>query len=105
AIGHRIVVGHRLATGSADLGHHLVGSRSAGTFAMGAATQVVDHYSGTVPGKQQRMGATETTASTGNDHNLIFKTDGFTHGRLLTVCKEPILRLSPRAVQGESRPE
>jgi hypothetical protein len=34
-------------------------------------------------GKQQRMGTTQTTASTGNDYNLILKTDGVAHAAFL----------------------
>jgi hypothetical protein len=31
-------------------------------------------------GEQQGMGATQATTGTGDDHDLVLKTDGFAHG-------------------------
>ncbi|MNM79510.1 hypothetical protein D3C81_914430 [compost metagenome] len=79
AIGHRVVVGHCHAAGLADFRHHAVGGGGAGALAMGAATEVVDHHLGAVPGEQQRMGAAETAAGSGDDHDLVVETQGITH--------------------------
>ncbi|MCY1410187.1 hypothetical protein D9M71_255520 [compost metagenome] len=79
AVAHRVVVGDGTATGGADLFHHPVGGRGAGTFAVGGATQVVDHDLGTASGKQQCMGTAQAAASPGDDHHAILQTDRLAH--------------------------
>ncbi|MCY1544696.1 hypothetical protein D9M68_805950 [compost metagenome] len=79
AIGHRIMVGHSSTTGGADFLDHSIRSRGIGAFAMGAAAKVVHHHLGAMLGEQQSVGAAEATTSTGDDHDLVLKTDGFAH--------------------------
>lgn len=81
AVGHRVMIGNRLATGLANLLHHPVGCGTVRALALGAATQVVDHHSGAMAGEQQGMGTPQSAAGPGHDHDLVFEADGISHMR------------------------
>ncbi|MCY1243617.1 hypothetical protein D9M72_566410 [compost metagenome] len=73
AIGHRIVIGHRNATGSTDFGNHSIGGRSVGALALSRTTQVIDHDPGAMAGEQQGMGTPQAAAGARDDHDFIFE--------------------------------
>jgi hypothetical protein len=96
------MVGHGRAAGGTNFRHHLVGSRSIGPFALGAATQIIHHHLRTVAGKQQRMGATKTTTGASDHYHLAFKPDRFAHVHYSTVSTQKN-QLTGRAVSTDAR--
>ncbi|MND54728.1 hypothetical protein D3C80_457920 [compost metagenome] len=91
-VGDRVMVGHCRTTLFADLRHYPVGGRGAGAFAMGRTTQIVDHHPGTMPGKQQGMGAAQAAASAGDNHHFIVQANR--HARFSSRTKERDARVS-----------
>ena len=72
-VGDRVVVGFGDPARFANLGHHTVGRRGIGAFALGGTAEIVDQHLGPVSGEQQRMGPAQSAAGTGDDHDLILE--------------------------------
>ncbi|MNN75499.1 hypothetical protein D3C81_1918060 [compost metagenome] len=80
AVGDRVVVGFGNAAGLTDFRHYTVSGRSVGAFTLGRAAEIVDQHFGALFGEQQRVGPSQATTGTGDDHDFIFETHRLIHG-------------------------
>ncbi|MNO86526.1 hypothetical protein D3C76_779250 [compost metagenome] len=79
ALGHRMVVGHRLAAQRTDFGDHGVGGGAGAAQAFGGHTQVVDHDLGASGAEQQGVGAAQAVACASDNCNFAVESNFLRH--------------------------